>query len=208
MKAFIRKHLHVAVNLFLVVTLGSGALYRAEQAWTASKFDLVEALFFANNLLMVVVILVRRQHRAIDRNVFHQGVALVAFFSGIAFDARPVPAGPLFAHLSLGVTVAALGLGAVTLLNLGRSFGILVAARAIKTGGLYRVIRHPMYFTDILWRVGLILGNLSVYNAALFAVSTAAYVYRAVLEERFLGQFPEYREYRERVKYRFVPGVF
>jgi protein-S-isoprenylcysteine O-methyltransferase Ste14 len=56
--------------------------------------------------------------------------------------------------------------------------------------------------------VAFILQNPSAYNIALAVVSTAAYVYRAVLEEQFLAQFPEYREYMKRVRYRFIPKLF
>ena len=208
MREFLNKHRATFVNLFLAATLGYGALYRAYHAWLAPNFDFVEAVFFGHNLVLVAVILVRKRHQAINQNVFHQGVALVAFFSGFCFDTRPAAASVLLSRLSVGVTVAALVLGTITLFNLGRSFGILISMRRIETRGLYAVVRHPMYLTDILWRTGLILGNLSAYNVALFAASTAAYVYRAVLEERFLRQFPDYAEYMRRVKYRFVPGVF
>jgi protein-S-isoprenylcysteine O-methyltransferase Ste14 len=99
-------------------------------------------------------------------------------------------------------------LGAVCLLNLGRSFGILIALREVKTGGLYSVVRHPMYGTDILLRIGFLVSHLNWRTAAVFVLSTACYVYRAFLEERFLSQGAEYREYVRRVPYRFLPRVY
>ena len=65
-----------------------------------------------------------------------------------------------------------------------------------------------MYAIDIFWRLAFIFGNLTVYNLTVVAVSTAAYVYRALLEEAFLKQFTDYRDYMEHVRYRMVPGVF
>lgn len=202
------KYRSTIVNIFLFATLGHAAVYRAYHAWVAQEFNLVEAVFFTHNVLLVMIILARRQHVAINKNVFHQVVPLLAFFSGIAFDDKPTVQTYLLLGISRGVTVVTLVLGAVSLLNLGRSFGILISVRKIKTGGLYSIIRHPMYFTDILWRMGFVLNNPSVYNFALLAASSAAYVYRALLEEKFLSQFPDYREYMQRVKYRFIPGVF
>jgi protein-S-isoprenylcysteine O-methyltransferase Ste14 len=99
-------------------------------------------------------------------------------------------------------------LGALTVLNLGRSFGVLIAKRKIKTRGLYGFVRHPMYATDILLRVGYIVSHASATNIGIVIASTACYVYRAVQEEKFLSQWPEYREYMARVKHRFIPGVF
>ena len=110
--------------------------------------------------------------------------------------------------LSKGVIVLAMGLGILSFLSLGRSFGILIALREVKTGGLYKFIRHPMYFTDILWRGGMVLKNPCMLNLLIFVVSSACYIYRAALEERFLGLQPEYREYMQKVKYRFIPHVY
>jgi protein-S-isoprenylcysteine O-methyltransferase Ste14 len=99
-------------------------------------------------------------------------------------------------------------LGVVTLLNLGRSFGILIAFREVKSRGLYGIIRHPMYATDILLRMGFLINHFNLFILIVFIASTVCYVYRAILEERFLIYQPEYREYMHRVKYRFIPFVF
>ena len=45
-------------------------------------------------------------------------------------------------------------------------------------------------------------------NAVVMVLSTAAYVYRAALEERFLCQSEAYRAYMKKVAYRFIPGVY
>lgn len=209
MKAFlaerIRRHWSMIVNVVLVVALGRYAVVKAWEAWDAKQFNFVEAAFVVHNIVMLTVILVRRRHVAMDRSTFHQVIALAAFFSGIAFLKHPTES---LVGLSQGIMVAALVLGAISLLNLGRSFGILIAVRKVKTGGLYQAVRHPMYLTDILWRVGYLAGNLYWPNALMFLASTGCYVYRAILEERFLSQFPEYQEYKKKVRYRFVPGVF
>jgi protein-S-isoprenylcysteine O-methyltransferase Ste14 len=98
-------------------------------------------------------------------------------------------------------------LGVATLLNLGRSFGILIAFRELKSYGLYGRVRHPMYATDILLRIGFLINHFNLFTVLVFIISTGCYVYRAILEERFLSQQPEYREYMNRVRYRFIPFV-
>ena len=205
MKAFLRRHQSLIVNVFLVIALGRHSAVKAWEAWQADTFDFVEVAFAVHNAVLLTMILARRQHQSIDRRVFPQIVALVAFFSGLAFIKHPTEE---WARLSQGITIAAWILGTVSLLNLGRSFGILIAVRQVKTGGLYRLVRHPMYLTDILWRVGYLAGNLCWRNAAIFVASTACYVYRAMLEERFLLQLDEYQAYARKVRYRFVPGIF
>ncbi len=208
MRALLQRHSQTLVNFFVFAMLGYGAAYRAYHSWLGDEFDFVEAVFFAHNLLLVLIVLARRDHVSIDRNVFRQGVALVAFFSGIAFDTEPTAPAAWMITAAKATTVVALVLGSIVLLNLGRSFGIMIALRKVKTGGLYRVVRHPMYLTDTIWRTAFILQNPSSFNVALYLAATACYVYRAVLEERFLIQDPEYQAYMERVRYRFIPGVY
>ncbi len=211
MRAFLRRHGQTLVNLFVFVCLGLYAVERARHAFMLARrygeFDFVAVAFFLHNVVLVTLVLVRRRHQDMDRNAFHQAVAMVAFFSGLALVETP-GAYPAMLRAAQVVTLAAIALGTVALIDLGRSFGILIAVREVKTGGLYAVVRHPMYMTDILWRVGFTLQNLCRLNVAVCLVSSACYVYRALLEERFLRRFPQYRQYAERVRYRFVPGVF
>jgi protein-S-isoprenylcysteine O-methyltransferase Ste14 len=110
--------------------------------------------------------------------------------------------------VSTVVTAAANVVGIITLLNLGKSFGILIALRKVKRHGAYGLIRHPMYFSDILLRCGYLVSHFNVFVVIMFIVSTACYVYRALLEERHLSERKEYREYMTRVRYRFIPFVF
>jgi protein-S-isoprenylcysteine O-methyltransferase Ste14 len=220
-RELLRQHGHILVNLFLFACLGKFFIDKILDTWFAEKLDFVEVAFALHNMILLPILLIRRQHRAIDRSGWHQAVALVAFFSGIFFvSAGPgghpwlpgwlLPSAPGTAMLwtSRGIVAAVTLIGTLSLLSLGRSFGILIAVREVKTRGAYGVIRHPMYLSDILWRVGYTLANLCALNAALLAVSSACYVYRALLEERFLAQTGEYRQYMERVRYRFIPGIF
>jgi len=210
MKELLHKYGQTIINVLLVVCLGKYVLERGgpalRQAWFEHRFDFVELAFFLHNVVMLSFILIRRQHQAIDANLFHQAIALVAFFSGIAF-VQVTPPGQALLRLSQVITIIAILLGTASLINLGRSFGILVSIRKVKTNGLYSVIRHPMYATDILWRVGIVLKNPCLVNFVTFLLSGACYVYRAILEERYLSRWPEYREYMQKVRYRFLPGI-
>ncbi len=207
MIAFFRKHCNILTNIVLVICLGYYSFDQALRQIMADQFDFVEVAFATHNVIMLSFILIRKKHQALDSNPFHQAVALVAFFSGIFFREAAILS-PLLLVLSQGVTFAAIILGILAFFHLGRSFGIMIAIREVKTGGLYAIIRHPMYFTDILWRVGIILKNPCAINFALFVVSSACYVYRALLEEKFLSRHPEYSEYMQKVRFRFIPGFF
>jgi protein-S-isoprenylcysteine O-methyltransferase Ste14 len=201
-----RRHLLVNVYLFLNI-LGFScrqgyAIYRTE------RLDFVEISFILQNLVMAAFVLIRSDHRVIDGSIRNQAVAVIAFFSGIAFMGQTPTGNPLLVHISQGIILAANILGMVTLFNLGKSFGILIAYRNVKTGGLYRFVRHPMYATDILLRIGFIVSHCNPFTVALFMLSTGCYVWRAILEERFLALQPEYLAYMRKVRYRFIPCIF
>jgi protein-S-isoprenylcysteine O-methyltransferase Ste14 len=208
MIAFLKKHAQLIVNWIVFIGIGRWILVKAiawEQAGELWQF--VELAFLGHMILLLILVVVRTKHKAIDRNFFHQAVAMVAFFSGLAFFGEKTDDATLLLAARI-VTSLALILGILTQLNLGRSFGILIAQRRIKTNFLYSLIRHPMYFTDILLKVGLLLKMPSWPNTAVLLFGVACYVYRAILEERFLAQNPDYCDYMKRVKHRFLPGIF
>jgi protein-S-isoprenylcysteine O-methyltransferase Ste14 len=206
--AFIQRRRQALVDLYIFLTIAVWIVWNTYQTWTQGRMGYVETAFALQNSIFLTLILVRRQHRGLDKSLVHQAVAAVAFFSGLAFMGQPLTGGHTAQMVSKGVTLAANILGILALANLGRSFGVLIAFRKIQTRGLYSLVRHPMYLSDILFRVGFITTHFNGLTSTLFVVSSACYVYRALLEEKFLGQQPEYREYMNRVKRRFVPFVF
>lgn len=206
--AFVRRHRHGLINLYVFVNIAVWVAWRTYHVWAQGQMGYVEVAFAVQNLIFLTLILSRRPPRGLDRQPIHQAVAALAFFSGLAFMGQPVTGGAAARTVSTVVTIVAHLLSILALLNLGRSFGVLIALRTIQTRGVYSVVRHPMYLSDILFRVGFLASHLTGWTAALFIASSACYVYRALLEERFLGQQPEYRAYMARVKYRFIPFVF
>jgi protein-S-isoprenylcysteine O-methyltransferase Ste14 len=91
---------------------------------------------------------------------------------------------------------------------LGRSFGLVPANRGVKTHGLYRLVRHPIYAGYTLTHIGFLLGFPSLQNAALYAGIFTIEVMRLMREEAVLKRDPAYVDYAARVRYRLMPGVF
>ncbi|MCX7047351.1 MAG: hypothetical protein NTX50_17925 [Candidatus Sumerlaeota bacterium] len=207
-KVFLRRHGQTLFDIYLFFAFSVWAAWQTYQTWTEGRLNYVEIAFAVQNVVLVTLILIRRRHRAVDMNIARQAVALVAFCSGFFFMGQPATGGRMALAISDAVIFIANVLGLITLLNLGRNFGILIACRQVTTSGLYDVVRHPMYGTDILLRVGFMISHFGLVTVGLFLASTVCYVYRAMLEEKFLSQYPEYREYMTRVRYRFIPGVF
>jgi protein-S-isoprenylcysteine O-methyltransferase Ste14 len=102
-----------------------------------------------------------------------------------------------------GVLLAFAGLGI-----LGRSFGLVAANRGIKTSGLYRLVRHPVYAGYFLSDLGYVFENLSLRNTTLLVVAIAGQLVRISEEERLLAADRAYRDYCGRVRYRLIPYLF
>ena len=93
-------------------------------------------------------------------------------------------------------------------LFLRRSFGVAPANRGIKTGGMYRFVRHPIYAGYLMIHLGLLMMMPSVTNFMLYAIGWWAQILRLLAEERLLGEDPEYRAFMTKTRWRLVPGVF
>jgi protein-S-isoprenylcysteine O-methyltransferase Ste14 len=111
---------------------------------------------------------------------------------------------------SYGEQVIACGavLQILGLLSLNRSFAIIAARRTIKTLGMYRLVRHPIYASYLPLFLGYILLNGSMYNVIVCVGAIASLLLRIVAEERHLAQDPVYLEYKKRVRWRLLPWVY
>lgn len=194
-------------NIYLFLTFAGLSAYHTYNAYIAGNLDFVEISFALQSLIFVTVILIRKPHQDIEKNVFNQMIALIAFYSAIAFIGQPQTGNEIENQISKIIIFAANILGVITLLNLGRSFGILIAFREIKTGGLYSVVRHPMYGTDILLRIGFIISHFNNFTIIIFIITLACYIYRARSEEIFLSQQSEYKDYMKKVRFMFIPYI-
>ncbi len=97
--------------------------------------------------------------------------------------------------------------------------------RGIVSWGPYRFIRHPAYFANIVFWLTTIVPSLipnpsnvyfswpSYWMSGAWAVCgffgwAMIYFLRAVTEEQFLSRDPDYVAYCEKVKFRFIPGLY
>ena len=158
---------------------------------------------------VVIFVLLRRPTEAISLRPGDWLLAITATFAPLLIMPADTPPA-LHALIPLGVGLAVVG-NAVQLaakLFLRRSFGIAPANRGIKTHGLYKIVRHPMYAGYLLVHIGILLLMPTVFNFVIYAIGWSAQILRLLAEERLLSEDPAYREFCTKTRWRLIPGVF
>lgn len=94
------------------------------------------------------------------------------------------------------IAVAACAWLLVSVLALGRCFGVLPEVRGLVTDGPYRFVRHPVYLGELGACAGLVVAAPSLWNLGVAAVFAGAQAIRMRLEELALAdEFPAYAAY-------------
>ena len=148
----------------------------------------------------------------------HQPAAvLVAFYASfILLTIRPLQnalgisvgrPGRVLLLASLVLVLAGLAFTVYALAYLRLSFSIVPEARELVTGGPYRLARHPIYLGEITTGLGIVLGLMTWFSAALWLSMIVAQLIRSRYEEDVLKEaFPEYATYARRTN-RLVPWL-
>jgi protein-S-isoprenylcysteine O-methyltransferase Ste14 len=123
------------------------------------------------------------------------------------FLLRPIDATD---DLLLGETLQVIGfvMQIAALLYLSRSFGLLPAHRGVKSGGLYGLVRHPLYTAYLIMFLGYWINNQSLHNTAVLLAATVFMVMRIYYEEALLIKYAEYKRYASRIRWRLIPSVW
>lgn len=193
-----------ALNVLLAAFYALFAAAHVEILRTEGQWATVLPILLHETLL-VVLFLVRRPSRRNSERPLDWALGIAGTFLPLLMRGGG-PLGPL-APLGRGLQVAGLILGVAAVAGLGRSIGVVAAHRGVQTGGLYRLVRHPVYGAYALAYVGYLLSYPRLANAVLVAVTLVVTVARASAEERLLAEDPVYREYLARTRWRFVPGI-
>ena len=164
--------------------------------------------------------------------------AQTADASGPAAETRPLQKLIItFAFLSMGAMIVVSALdhrygwssvpAAVSVVASSWSTGLLIAMittiqngyaaanigveadQTVVSAGVYSLVRHPMYFGNVVMMLGVPLA-LGSYWTLLFVIPGLLVLATRILdEERLLAkELAGYREYAAKVHYRLVPGVW
>lgn len=176
------------LRFFLDTLQPIGLVFAIQQAWVG------------------VVFLLRRAPRTVSRHPLDWLVAYAGWF--MSFLVRPGGYQlPWAGSFGLGLQCAGLALWAWAFAKLARSYGIVPADRGLITRGPYAVVRHPLYAAYIVGGAGYLIQSLSAWNVLIDAVTVGFQVVRITREERHLDG-PDYARYRDRVRWRLVPGIW
>jgi len=211
----------LAVVMGLLLFIPAGTL-RYWQAW-------VYLTIFFTAAALTTVDLMRRDPALLERRMSGGPTAekrpaqrVIMFFTSAGFigllivsaldDRFGWSAVPL-AIVLLGDALLAIGFYFIFLVyraNTYTSATIEVAEgqRVISTGP-YAIVRHPMYASGLLYLVGMPLSLGSYWGLAPFVGILPFLIWRLLDEERFLARnLPGYTEYRTKVRYRLIPGIW
>lgn len=164
-------------------------------------------------LVRVIVLngltLIRRSPKRITVSPVYWAIAIAEAYWDLFFGVfRNYPSVALVpGWITDGLSILALLILLTARLSLGRSFGIVAADRGVVTNGLYRVVRHPIYTAAYLGVLAFMLSHFSAITLFLALCNFTLTATKALLEERFLSHNDIYRNYLQRVRYRFFPLI-
>ncbi len=91
---------------------------------------------------------------------------------------------------------------------LSRTIEVKQGQKVIDTG-LYKIVRHPMYFATLLLFLAMPIILGSVYALIIFMAYPFIIATRIIYEEKFLEkELDGYSEYKQKVKYRLIPFIW
>ena len=93
----------------------------------------------------------------------------------------------------------------IAIKDLGRNLSPFPKPKAnsnLVNTGIYRFVRHPMYYSLIIISFGVFLTKLSIYHLCLTITLTLLIKFKIILEEQYLkNKFKNYFLYKNVVKY-------
>jgi protein-S-isoprenylcysteine O-methyltransferase Ste14 len=188
------------INCALAVVFALFAFAHFQQFVEGPRLSLV--LLVGVETILVVLFLVRKDA---DRTL-HSWKTWLTTSAGTLFPLflRPAVvvedmlAGQILQIIGVTIQLAAL-------LSLNRSMGLLPAHREVKTSGIYRLVRHPLYAGYGVVLIGYLISNWSAYNVAIIVGGMAFQVLRIRYEELLLFRYPEYVSFAARTRWRLLP---
>jgi protein-S-isoprenylcysteine O-methyltransferase Ste14 len=173
-------------------------------------FTLVDWIYVLQHLLVLGIALTRRppevQNRSLPSNI--SIVVAYAYPYAQVVYLRWVPGNPAWLTGGFILVTLAACLSLVSLLSIGRRFGVRPALRGLATKGPYRLVRHPIYLSYVIADIGYNLQEWNLGTVLLVMAGWTSLLYRIYAEERILSHDAGWSTYIAKVRYRFFPGLW
>ena len=200
--------------------LTPGRLDRAEQIVIVALWALLaHRVYGATNMFaplvmvaetsVVIFVLLRRSTPDISMRLGDWLLAITATYAPLLIMPVATPdAVRVLIPAAVGLVILGNVIQIAAKLFLRRSFGIAPANRGIKTDGMYRFVRHPMYAGYALVHLGILALMPTMLNLTIYAIGWWAQILRLLAEERLLSEDPAYRDFMTKTRWRLIPGLF
>lgn len=156
--------------------------------------------------MIVAMFLLRREASVSNVSALALAVTALGTFSTLLM--APIERSGVPSFVTVPIQLLGLGMAIVALGSLSRSFGLAPANRGVKTSGMYRFVRHPLYASYLITFGGYVLAYPAPRNLVLLGASITGQLLRMALEERLLLRDQQYVDYAARTRFRIVPGLY
>jgi protein-S-isoprenylcysteine O-methyltransferase Ste14 len=173
-------------------------------------FTIADWIYVLQHLIVLGIALTRHHAKVRDYSIASSisvGIAYVYPYAQVIY-LRWSPG--YVAWPAAGLVLVTLGavLSLVSLVAIGRFFGIRPALRGLVTSGPYRLVRHPIYLSYVIADIGYNLEEWNSITLLLVLIGWASLIYRIQAEERVISQHAEWPAYVGLVRYRLFPGIW
>lgn len=171
--------------------------------------DLTEAFRLSTFLMLLKVSadtafhLVRKPAEQISTSLYDWSIGIFGAFTNFLYE------GTAGSDLWWATTMQLFGMSlqVAGMLSLNRSIGFVAANRGVRTSGMYRFVRHPLYFSYCISFMGFLMNHFTAHNLVVYLTMVSMLFLRILAEERLLSRSPEYQAYQKQVRYRLIPGL-
>jgi len=189
---------------FLLCALFFAMAHRFVTAFLADG-AYINLLYLLDQFIIFAFVLVRRPAQTISRSPYDWALAFGASYLPMLLSPANLSAGLISPAAASSLMLGGVAIHLAAKFTLRRSFGVVAANR--KVGGAYRFVRHPMYTGYVMNHIGFLMVFFSAWNLAVYLVAWVLLYLRAIEEEKFLLQDPQYVDYASKVKARMIPGL-
>jgi len=158
-------------------------------------------------LILVGTMIIRRPPKRVTPNPWYWLLAFVATYwqflvLSLLQQGRPVVAN----WITNIIAISGLFIVIWARFSLGRNIGFVPAQRELVRHGAYAFMRHPVYTGGLLTSLAFLLRAYSPQNLMLLALGVFWFIpVKSMVEENFLRADPQYAEYMQHVRARWIP---